>query len=55
MTHRNDPIYAATVVGKPPMEDAWMGKAVERIFLPLIAADAAGDCGRVPAARGGVS
>jgi len=36
VTHRNDPIYAATVVGKPPMEDAWMGKAVERIFLPLM-------------------
>jgi 4-hydroxy-3-polyprenylbenzoate decarboxylase len=36
MTHRKDPIYAATVVGKPPMEDAWMGKAVERIFLPLM-------------------
>jgi len=36
ITHRNDPIYAATIVGKPPMEDAWMGKAVERIFLPAI-------------------
>jgi len=36
MTHRREPIYAATVVGKPPMEDAWMGKAVERIFLPLM-------------------
>jgi 4-hydroxy-3-polyprenylbenzoate decarboxylase len=36
ITHRRDPIYAATVVGKPPMEDAWMGKAVERIFLPLM-------------------
>jgi 4-hydroxy-3-polyprenylbenzoate decarboxylase len=36
ITHRTDPIYAATVVGKPPMEDAWMGKAVERIFLPLM-------------------
>ncbi len=36
ITHRRDPIYAATIVGKPPMEDAWMGKAVERIFLPLI-------------------
>lgn len=36
ITHREDPIYAATVVGKPPMEDAWMGKAVERIFLPLM-------------------
>ena len=36
ITHRKDPIYAATIVGKPPMEDAWMGKAVERIFLPLM-------------------
>jgi 4-hydroxy-3-polyprenylbenzoate decarboxylase len=35
ITHRKDPIYSATIVGKPPMEDAWMGKAVERIFLPL--------------------
>ncbi len=36
ITHRRSPIYAATIVGKPPMEDAWMGKAVERIFLPLM-------------------
>jgi 4-hydroxy-3-polyprenylbenzoate decarboxylase len=36
ITHRKDPIYSATVVGKPPMEDAWMGKAVERIFLPAM-------------------
>ena len=36
ITHRKDPIYASTIVGKPPMEDAWMGLAVERIFLPLI-------------------
>jgi 4-hydroxy-3-polyprenylbenzoate decarboxylase len=36
ITHHREPIYAATVVGKPPMEDAWMGKAVERIFLPLM-------------------
>jgi 4-hydroxy-3-polyprenylbenzoate decarboxylase len=36
ITHRKDPIYAATIVGKPPMEDAWMGKAVERIFLPVM-------------------
>ncbi len=36
ITHRKNPIYAATVVGKPPMEDAWLAKAVERIFLPLI-------------------
>ena len=36
VTQRKDPIYAATIVGKPPQEDAWMGKAVERIFLPLM-------------------
>ena len=36
ITHRREPVYAATIVGKPPMEDAWMGKAVERIFLPLM-------------------
>jgi 4-hydroxy-3-polyprenylbenzoate decarboxylase len=36
ITHRKDPIYATTIVGKPPMEDAYMGKAVERIFLPLM-------------------
>ncbi|MDO8494455.1 MAG: menaquinone biosynthesis decarboxylase [Deltaproteobacteria bacterium] len=36
ITHRKNPIYLTTIVGKPPMEDAWMGKAVERIFLPLL-------------------
>jgi 4-hydroxy-3-polyprenylbenzoate decarboxylase len=36
ITHRRDPIYAATVVGKPPMEDAWLGKTTERLFLPLL-------------------
>jgi 4-hydroxy-3-polyprenylbenzoate decarboxylase len=36
ITHRKNPIYATTIVGKPPMEDAWMGKAVERIFLPMM-------------------
>lgn len=36
VTHRRDAIYAATLVGKPPMEDAWLGKATERIFLPLL-------------------
>jgi 4-hydroxy-3-polyprenylbenzoate decarboxylase len=36
ITHRRDAIYGATVVGKPPMEDAWLGKATERIFLPLL-------------------
>jgi 4-hydroxy-3-polyprenylbenzoate decarboxylase len=36
VSHRNNPIYASTIVGKPPQEDAYMGKAVERIFLPLM-------------------
>jgi len=36
ITSRKDPIYATTIVGKPPMEDAYMGKAVERIFLPMM-------------------
>jgi len=36
MTHRKDPIYPATVVGKPPMEDCYMAKATERIFLPIL-------------------
>jgi 4-hydroxy-3-polyprenylbenzoate decarboxylase len=36
LTHRKEPIYPTTVVGIPPMEDVWMGKATERLFLPLI-------------------
>jgi 4-hydroxy-3-polyprenylbenzoate decarboxylase len=36
ITHRKNPIYPTTVVGKPPMEDCYMGKATERIFLPLV-------------------
>jgi 4-hydroxy-3-polyprenylbenzoate decarboxylase len=36
ITHRQDAIYPTTVVGIPPMEDVWMGKATERLFLPLI-------------------
>jgi len=36
ITHRSNPVYPTTVVGKPPMEDYWMGKATERLFLPLI-------------------
>jgi len=39
ITHRRDMIYPATLVGKPPMEDCYMGKATERIFLPLIKLD----------------
>ncbi len=36
ITQRKDPIYTTTVVGPPPMEDFYMGKAIERIFLPLM-------------------
>jgi 4-hydroxy-3-polyprenylbenzoate decarboxylase len=36
MTMRRDAIYPSIVVGKPPQEDAWLGKATERIFLPAI-------------------
>lgn len=36
VTMREKPVYPATIVGQPPMEDGWMGKAVERIFLPMI-------------------
>ena len=36
MTRRHAPIYPTTVVGRPPMEDAYLAKAIERIFLPLI-------------------
>lgn len=36
ITHRKNPIYPTTIVGPPPMEDFYMGKAIERIFLPLM-------------------
>ena len=36
ITRAREPIYPTIVVGKPPMEDAYLGKATERIFLPLI-------------------
>lgn len=36
MTHRKNFIYPATIVGKPPQEDCYMGKATEQIFLPLV-------------------
>jgi len=36
VTRRKNPIYITTVVGPPPQEDAWLGKATERMFLPLI-------------------
>jgi 4-hydroxy-3-polyprenylbenzoate decarboxylase len=36
ITHCQDPIYPATIVGIPPQEDVWMGKATERLFIPLM-------------------
>ncbi len=36
ITHRKNAVYPATIVGIPPMEDYWMGKATERLFLPLL-------------------
>ncbi|MEO1785165.1 menaquinone biosynthesis decarboxylase [Thermodesulfobium sp. 4217-1] len=36
ITHRKNPVYVATIVGRPPMEDAYLGKATERIFLPML-------------------
>ena len=36
ITHRKNAVYPTTIVGVPPMEDAWIAKATERIFLPLI-------------------
>jgi 4-hydroxy-3-polyprenylbenzoate decarboxylase len=36
ITHRKNPVYPATIVGQPPMEDCYMAKATERIFLPLL-------------------
>jgi 4-hydroxy-3-polyprenylbenzoate decarboxylase len=36
ITTRENPIYATTIVGKPPMEDCYLGKATERLFLPLL-------------------
>lgn len=35
ITHREDALYHATVVGAPPQEDCWMAEAIERLFLPL--------------------
>lgn len=38
ITMRSDPLYPATIVGRPPMEDCYMAKATERLFLPVIKA-----------------
>ena len=36
ITHKKNPVFYATVVGKPPLEDKFMGYATERFFLPLL-------------------
>jgi 4-hydroxy-3-polyprenylbenzoate decarboxylase len=36
ITHRKNPIYPTTIVGRPPMEDVYLGKTTERLFLPLL-------------------
>ena len=36
ITHRKNPIYPTTFVGRPPTEDHWMGKVTERMFMPMI-------------------
>ncbi len=36
ITHRQNPIYPTIIVGRPPMEDYYMGKVTERVFLPII-------------------
>lgn len=42
ITHKPRPIYPATVVGKPPLEDKYMGHLTERVFLPLLQTSAHG-------------
>ncbi|KYJ86515.1 menaquinone biosynthesis decarboxylase [Sulfurovum riftiae] len=36
VTMKKEPVFAATVVGKPPLEDKYMGWATERVFLPML-------------------
>ena len=36
LTHRKSPVYCATLVGRPPMEDCYLAKVTERLFLPLL-------------------
>jgi 4-hydroxy-3-polyprenylbenzoate decarboxylase len=36
ITRRREPVYLTTIVGKPPMEDGFLGEAVERLFLPIV-------------------
>ncbi|NUN53500.1 MAG: menaquinone biosynthesis decarboxylase [Planctomycetaceae bacterium] len=36
VTRRKDPIYMTTIVGKPPMEDCWMARAIEHVVMPVL-------------------
>ena len=36
ITRRKNPVFPATIVGQPPMEDCYMAKATEKLFLPLL-------------------
>ncbi len=36
ITHKKNPVYPTTIVGKPPMENCYLGKATQRLFLPLL-------------------
>jgi len=36
ITHRRNPVYSTTLVGRPPMEDCYLAKATERLFLPIL-------------------
>ncbi len=36
ITHRKDPIYHTTLVGRPPQEDCWMTEGIERLLLPIL-------------------
>ncbi|MBW1981955.1 MAG: menaquinone biosynthesis decarboxylase [Deltaproteobacteria bacterium] len=38
LSHRKKPLYCATLVGRPPMEDCYLGKVTERLFLPILQA-----------------
>ena len=54
VTRRARPIYPTTIVGRPPQEDYWLGKATERIFLPIMRLMLPGDRRREHAGRGRV-
>ena len=55
VTMRKQAVYATTIVGRPPMEDFYLGHATERIFLPLLKLTMSGNRGLSHAGRGRVS